>query len=142
MNRRKFLGSANCAALSSVGGFNTLVNLRMISNSVAASAPAGPDDYRAFVCLFLHGGNDSFNMLVPSDNDRYGEYAGVRADLALPQADLLQLNCGAVAWRLRSYGRRRNFPDGTKPPPPKQSTIFRRAQGETENFYGFEQFAG
>ena len=84
MDRRKFLGTANCAALSSVGILNTLVNLRMIGNSVAACGPAGPTDYRALVCLFLNGGNDSFNMLVPTETTEYNNYALWRSNLALP----------------------------------------------------------
>ncbi len=42
------------------------------------------------VCLFLPGGNDSFNMLVPMGG-AYGDYATVRQDLALPQASLLPI---------------------------------------------------
>lgn len=82
MNRRHFLGSANCAALSSVGIFNTLVNLRMLGNAVAA--PAGGEDYKALVCLFLHGGNDAFNMVVPTGASEYANYARLRSNLALP----------------------------------------------------------
>ena len=33
------------------------------------------DDYRALVCVFLFGGNDSFNMVVPRSNAEYDEYA-------------------------------------------------------------------
>lgn len=83
MNRRKFIGSANCAALSSVGILNTIANLRMIGNA-AASSPPGPGDYRALVCLFLHGGNDSYNMLVPTATAEYNNYALWRSNLALP----------------------------------------------------------
>jgi len=86
MNRRKFLGSANCAALSSVGILNTLVNLRMIGNSVAAPIPED-DDYRALVCLFLHGGNDSFNMLIPTESSEYNNYQLLRSNLALAAPD-------------------------------------------------------
>ena len=83
ISRRRFMKSANCAALSSIGIFNTIANLRMMGNAVAAPA-AGPDDYRALVCLFLHGGNDSYNMLVPTTVGEYSNYAAVRTNLALP----------------------------------------------------------
>jgi len=59
--------------------------------AAAATATGGADDYRALVCILLAGGNDSFNMLVPNDADQYGEYASLRADLALPQETLLPL---------------------------------------------------
>jgi len=83
INRRSFLGSANCAALSSLGIFNTLVNLKLIGNAVAAP-PAAPGDYRAMICLFLHGGNDSYNMLAPTSVTEHANYAAIRSNLALP----------------------------------------------------------
>src|SRR5512139_1437308 len=49
---------------------------------------AGPfDDYRALVCVFLFGGNDAHNMVVPLDS-RYATYATNRGPLALPLASL------------------------------------------------------
>jgi uncharacterized protein (DUF1501 family) len=39
--------------------------------------------YRALVCINLAGGNDSFNMLVPSDEVQYAAYANARGNLAL-----------------------------------------------------------
>ena len=49
---------------------------------------AGPfTDYRALVCVFLFGGNDAHNMIVPLDA-RYATYAANRGPLAIPQADL------------------------------------------------------
>ncbi len=49
---------------------------------------AGPfTDYRALVCVFLFGGNDSHNMIVPLDS-RYGTYASNRGPLALPLSNL------------------------------------------------------
>ncbi len=101
MNRRQFLGSASCAAVGSASLYSTLMNLRMTNTAAAQGLPisqtsanllAADDDYKALVCIFLAGGNDSFNMLIPSGNDEYTEYATIRADLALPQGDLLALN--------------------------------------------------
>ena len=85
-DRRKFLGQASCAAVGTTALFNTILNLRMFN---ALAAPG--EDYRALVCLFLSGGIDSFNVLVPSGDAEYAEYAGVRGDLALPQAGLLPI---------------------------------------------------
>ena len=49
---------------------------------------AGPfTDYRALVCVFLFGGNDAHNMIVPLDS-RYATYAANRGPLTLPQASL------------------------------------------------------
>jgi uncharacterized protein (DUF1501 family) len=47
--------------------------------------------YRALVCIFMFGGNDSNNVIIPYDN--YSDYAGVRGGtgIQIPQADLLQI---------------------------------------------------
>jgi uncharacterized protein (DUF1501 family) len=50
---------------------------------------APPDDYKALVCIFLYGGNDSNNTVVPIDG--YAEYAAVRGSLAIPQENLLSI---------------------------------------------------
>jgi uncharacterized protein (DUF1501 family) len=85
LTRRQFLGQSSCAAVGSLALLNTLLNLRLMNS---AAAQTGGEDYKALVCLFLAGGNDSFNMLVPSDTDHYAEYrvirGGVHTDLATP----------------------------------------------------------
>ncbi len=88
LTRRRFLGEASCAAVGSASLFSTLLNMKM-ANAAAAFNPN--DDYKALVCLFLAGGNDSFNMLVPTDNSEYAEYQTTRSDLALSQGSLLKL---------------------------------------------------
>jgi len=80
LSRRNFLGQASCAAVGSSALFNTILNLSMTSR---ASAAIPSNEYKAMVCLFLAGGNDSFNMLSPLDNSEYNLYKNVRADLAL-----------------------------------------------------------
>ncbi|MDH3614048.1 MAG: DUF1501 domain-containing protein [Gammaproteobacteria bacterium] len=50
------------------------------------------DDYRALVCVFLFGGNDSYNMLVPNTIAEYNAYAASRQNLAIAQTDLLPIN--------------------------------------------------
>lgn len=100
LNRRQFLGQASCAAVGSSSLFSTLLNLRMTGSAAAeallpshsASLLAADNDYKALVCIFLAGGNDSFNMVVPRDTSHYNEYAAIRADLALPKGDLLPIN--------------------------------------------------
>ncbi len=49
-------------------------------------------DYRALVCVFLFGGNDSFNMLVPRSSAEYGVYADARQNLSVAQDALLPIN--------------------------------------------------
>lgn len=89
LNRRQFLHRSICAALGGASAFSALGNLRLIAAAAAASPQAVFGDYKALVCVFLGGGNDSFNTLAPHDATRYPVYAATRAGLALPQADLL-----------------------------------------------------
>lgn len=55
------------------------------------SRPAYAADYKALVCIFLYGGNDGMNTIVPTDTAHYNQYAGVRGNLALPKAGLVPL---------------------------------------------------
>jgi len=52
-----------------------------------ALAQSGPD-YRALVCVFLFGGNDSNNSVIPMDDASYQGYQSLRAGLALTGGDL------------------------------------------------------
>lgn len=90
LSRRQFIGQASCAAVTAIPMINTILNLKL-AGSVAAAEPA-VGEYRALVCLFLNGGWDSFNLLVPRGAAEYAEYAGIRQDLALAQNTLLPLN--------------------------------------------------
>ncbi len=92
LSRRGFLGESACAALGSASIMSTLLNLKMANNAVAAGLPPDSEDRKTLVCLFLHGGIDSYNVLVPRDNTRYAEYLETRTNLALDQNSLLPLN--------------------------------------------------
>src|SRR5208283_1424638 len=45
-------------------------------------------DYRALVCIFLFGGNDSNNTIVPMDDASYKAYSSIRGSLALTASEL------------------------------------------------------
>ena len=47
--------------------------------------------YKALVCIFLGGGNDANNWIVPTDTATYDSYSAIRANLALPSNSLLPL---------------------------------------------------
>jgi uncharacterized protein (DUF1501 family) len=49
-------------------------------------------DYKALVCIFLFGGNDANNLIVPLGSSDYANYASIRAGLALPQGQLLPVS--------------------------------------------------
>jgi len=91
LSRRRFFGQASCAAVSSIPILNSLLNLRLLEGLANASVPAA-GEYRALVCLFLAGGNDSFNMLVPREETAYEDYHTSRSDLALEEDDLIEIN--------------------------------------------------
>ncbi len=77
--------------MSSLPVLNTLLNLRLAESIAAATAPAA-GEYRALVCLFLSGGNDSFNMLIPRDPAGYAQYQAARSNLALTPAQIIDIN--------------------------------------------------
>ncbi len=83
INRREFLKNSSAAAV-----FAATPGLAY-SQVVGGGAPF--DDYRALVCVFLFGGNDSFNMLVPRSAAEYGVYAASRQNLAIAQDELLPI---------------------------------------------------
>ena len=73
LTRRKFIGNA-CAAVGATGLLSALAQLRVIG-AVAGDA-AGlqpPSDYKALVCVFLYGGNDSNNVIIPYDTTSYSQ---------------------------------------------------------------------
>ena len=79
ISRRQFIGQANCAAVGTASLLSSLLSLRLTAGAASAS---NFTDYKALVCLFLNGGNDSFNMLVPREQAAYNEYVNVRGGLA------------------------------------------------------------
>ena len=84
-SRRAFLRRS----VASTAAF-TLTGTSLLQLGTAAHAQSA-DGYRALVCILLAGGADSFNMLVPTDDDGYAEYAGIRSDLALARESLAPL---------------------------------------------------
>ncbi|MDD2724677.1 MAG: DUF1501 domain-containing protein [Methylovulum sp.] len=87
--RRNFL---QCAATAAAGACNRNAALGLLAGVQAAAAEAAAPDYRALVCIFLAGGNDGFNVLIPNDVDRYSIYKKARGNLAFPSDQLLSLN--------------------------------------------------
>src|SRR6476620_3576999 len=94
ISRRTFLRQFNCAAIGSSAVLNTLINLKLANSLGAQGAP----NNTALVCLFLNGGCDAFNLLVPTDPGRYGVYSaergtyGTAGGLALDRNSLLPLS--------------------------------------------------
>ncbi|MBL8524479.1 MAG: DUF1501 domain-containing protein, partial [Betaproteobacteria bacterium] len=73
----------------------------MMGNLMQAAYAAGPfNDYKALVCVFLFGGNDSQNMVIPLGGE-YAGYASGRGNLALPSENVLPISAGISG---RSFG--------------------------------------
>jgi uncharacterized protein (DUF1501 family) len=94
-NRREFLKSS-CRVLSMTamatqmrhfGLMNVLAQEKMDADA------AGGSDYKALVCVFLDGGNDGNNSIIPNYNEGYAQYAAARQQqgLAVPRASLLPI---------------------------------------------------
>ncbi len=85
-SRRRFLGEV--ASLVGLGGSAAMLGpLKLMSAALANTQGSAP--YRALVCIYLSGGNDSFNLLVPNDAVGYADYAAARGTLAIEQNQLL-----------------------------------------------------
>ena len=77
-SRRAFLRRS--AALSVVAGATPwALSLAAMGEAAAQTAT----DYKALVCVFLYGGNDQSNTLVPYDSASYGAYQALRSNIAL-----------------------------------------------------------
>ena len=86
-SRRKFL-SVSCRSLASIGTAGLFSRFGLM-NAMAAN----PSNYRALVCVFLIGGNDGNNTVVPitTASQNYQSYSSVRQGLALAQGSLLPI---------------------------------------------------
>ncbi len=80
-SRRAFLQRASALSLAGTAAPWAL-NLASIGEAAAANGTGTAADYKALVCIFLYGGNDYANTLVPYDSTSHALYAGLRPSLA------------------------------------------------------------
>ena len=100
-NRREFLKKSGCAL-----GMLTLATQMEHFGLMSALAQKvdgenqsdAPNDYRALVCIFMQGGNDGNNTVIPNHSDatlsNYSAYSAVRSSqsLAIAQSALLPIS--------------------------------------------------
>ncbi|QDV04813.1 hypothetical protein Poly30_03060 [Planctomycetes bacterium Poly30] len=86
LTRRHFLRLAGSSAAAAAIGPHASA-MRVFSSR----ENRGPKDYRALVCVFLYGGADSLNLLVPTSPAEYDVYRAARGDLAEAQGSLLPI---------------------------------------------------
>jgi uncharacterized protein (DUF1501 family) len=103
--RRDFIRLSCCSAAT----LSTLAGLGRFGMMSALAAGPTCTDYRALVCIFLFGGNDSNNLIVPLDS-RFTQYQTARGmnqamgGLALAQNALLPIGAG-------TYGMHPSVPE-------------------------------
>jgi len=85
-SRREFL-RFGCRTLSTFGAGALLDKAGCLTARAQTAS-----DYKALVCVFLFGGNDANNLLVPNDAATYANYQKIRQNLALPQGSLLSIH--------------------------------------------------
>ena len=90
LNRREFIRQAACAAVGTAAMSCAIRDLRYMNAAVAQS---NTPTYKALVCIFLAGGNDSNNLVIPTITSEYNNYAAIRTPvLALPQGSVLPIS--------------------------------------------------
>lgn len=104
LSRRKFLGVAG-RTLASTG---LLASFGGIERAMADDM-ANTSGYRALVCLFLAGGNNGFNTVVPAGDSGFATYSASRRNLALERSTLLGLD--GTASDGQSYGLHPSCPE-------------------------------
>lgn len=101
MNRRSFLKSIGL--LSASGAVQSMaINLAGMSQAVAKDNL--DSDYKALVCIFLLGGNDHANTMIPIDAINFAKYKQHRGDIALNKAKILPLNPQLALDKPTQYG--------------------------------------
>jgi uncharacterized protein (DUF1501 family) len=119
-SRRDFLRRTACSSIACATG-GALFGQLSVMNSLLASTAACPayppvNDYRALVCLFLTGGNDSFNLLIPSDTARYATYSTSRSGgpplgMAIDSSTLIPVHPTTLDNAGDTYGLHPNCPE-------------------------------
>lgn len=117
MNRRDLLKKSLCLA-ASTAGFGALSSRFSLAHAATMYSKAQRsllgNDYRALVCVFLYGGNDSFNFIVPRDASAHATYAATRGSIAVPRSELVALNPTASG---AAYGLHPGVETGTAAAP-------------------------
>ena len=93
LSRRKFLGHAGCAAMANTTVLSSLLNLKALGAAAMSDSDVlAGDDYKALVCISLSGGNDAYNMLLPTSQREFQDYARVRGNVGISLQNIGHLN--------------------------------------------------
>lgn len=91
LSRRTLLRRSLVAAAGGAGFFIAPSSLSLFNAAWAQQTPPG-NDYKALVCVFLLGGNDGYNLIVPRSTNEYAIYANRRRGLTVPLNELLPID--------------------------------------------------
>ncbi len=91
LSRRNFLKQTGALALGASTVVSSLANMKVYGMMNEMSANTVNGDYKALVCFYFKGGNDSFNMMMPKSGSLYDQYAVTRSNLAIPSSDILPI---------------------------------------------------
>ncbi|GIX33776.1 MAG: hypothetical protein KatS3mg125_1732 [Lysobacterales bacterium] len=91
-DRREFLRQALHGLVGSAAFGSVFGKLFLAQNAVAGQRTLLGTDYRALVCIFLEGGNDAFNTVLPRDPATHAQYAQTRSFLAVPLGSVVPIN--------------------------------------------------
>src|SRR5262245_47370686 len=87
--RREFLRNTACGTLAATAMVRGMDKMFLVN---ALAKPNDPTDYKALVCVFLFGGNDANNIVIPyTDYDQYDAIRGQGVGLAIAQGSLLRI---------------------------------------------------
>ena len=100
ISRRKFMQASASLVTATTGPSGTRFSAPFAMSlagvgaaaSLRAQAVSVSGPYRALVCLFMQGGSDSHNWVIPTDANGYASYANVRRELAWPLSSLQPLS--------------------------------------------------
>ena len=108
-SRRDFLFRTTCAALGATALQGTVRKFGL-ANLLATPPNGVSGNYRALVCVFLQGGNDSNNMVIPTDS-YYTSYANQRPTVSIPLGNVLPLANPPASLGGRTFGFHPNMPE-------------------------------
>ncbi|MEM0895291.1 MAG: DUF1501 domain-containing protein [Verrucomicrobiota bacterium] len=110
-SRRQFMSRSAASAAGLTGVVSTITNMRLMQAALASSAEE-ITDYKALIVLFLFGGVNTDNMLMPGASHpgraNYDNYRGV---LAIPTGNQLPITAGNLSGGEESFGLHPTMPD-------------------------------
>lgn len=115
LSRRQFLRAGTCGAMTIGPVVNTIAQLALV-NSAAASSGGSlsiDTDYKALVCIFLRGGCDMNNVIIPIlDNPQAATYKTARSVVGISNGvDSDPNDTNVLNGLSESYGLHPNLPN-------------------------------